>query len=312
MSNVLQFPPSKLDRIYNEHRLRGFSKKELSVLSPQIEPFLSGETKEKRARAEWFAQQFHRFYQSGTCHVRGLHYRCVIAGDILKPNGEVYENTDKDWGWLGIAATNARWLGLVPFDRIIDNRNDDPIIVQRETFGELRGRAKANYFDFGFDTETEIAIDPEIEGFGARQPYTLAVYGEKSSLKDVCLPICARFGADLYLPSGEFSLTQAHDLAKRAVTEGRPVGLFTLTDCDPQGHNMPTAAARKLHGFKCEIFPESRISRCPYRLDAEAGRHLRPAVNANKEDKRRQAADSTSAEMAGDIRPRSDRNRRDD
>jgi len=175
VSNVLQFPPSKLDRIYNEHRLRGFSKKELSVLSPQIEPFLSGETKEKRARAEWFAQQFHRFYPSGTCHVRGLHYRCVIAGDLLKPNGAVYQNTDKDWWWLSLAATNARWLGLVP-----------------------------------------------------------------TSLS------------------------------------------------------------------------ESRISRCPYRLDAEAGRHLQPAVNANKEDKRRQAADSTSAEMAGDIRPRSDRNRRDD
>ena len=71
---------------------------------------------------------------------------------------------------------------------------------------------------------------------------------EKSSLKDVCLPICARFGADLYLPSGEFSLTQAHDLATR-----KPVVSFTL-----------------------------------------------------------QAADSASAEMAGDIRPRSDRNRRHD
>jgi hypothetical protein len=79
-------------------------------------------------------------------------------------------------------------------------------------------------------------------------------------------PICQRFDVDLYLPKGEFSLTQAYDMAKRAVADGRPLVLFTLTDCDPQGHNMPTAAARKLHGFKCGIFPSLEYRVIPIAL----------------------------------------------
>ena len=31
--------------------------------------------------------------------------------------------------------------------------------------------------------------------------------------------------------------------------------MFTLTDCDPQGHNMPTALGRKLHGFQNGVLP---------------------------------------------------------
>jgi hypothetical protein len=269
VSNVLKFPKpprSKLDRVFNEHRLRGFSKTDLCVMSPQIEPFLAGETREKRASAEWLAEQVYRFYPNGTCHVRGLHYRCVAVGDLVKPDGDVYRNTDSDWQWLGRAATNARWLGLVPFDRVVDNRNEDPTLVDREQIRELRGSACPSLLDIRFDSETHIAIDPEVEGFEARQPYALAIYGEKSSLKEICAPICQRFDVDLYLPKGEFSLTQAHDMAKRAVADGRPLVLFTLTDCDPQGHNMPTAAARKLHGFKCGIFPSLEYRVIPIAL----------------------------------------------
>lgn len=165
MTNVLRFSPSKLDRIFNEHRLRGFRKEELRVTSPQNEPFLSGETNDKQARAQWFTQQFNRFYPFGTCRVRGLHYRCVAVGDLLKPNGKVYQNTEDDWCWLGLAATNARWLGLVPFDRIVDNRNDDPIIIQRPPIPELCCRTRPSLLNVGFNSEVDIAVDPEIEGF---------------------------------------------------------------------------------------------------------------------------------------------------
>ena len=266
MTNVLRFSPSKLDRIFNEHRLRGFRKEELRVTSPQNEPFLSGETNDKQARAQWFTQQFNRFYPFGTCRVRGLHYRCVAVGDLLKPNGKVYQNTEDDWCWLGLAATNARWLGLVPFDRIVDNRNDDPIIIQRPPIPELCCRTRPSLLNVGFDSEVDIAVDPEIEGFEPHQPYTLAIYGEKSSLKDICLSLCERFDADLYLPAGEFSVTQAYGLARRAVADGRPVVLLTLTDSDPQGHNMPTAVARKLQAFKCSIFPRLEYRVIPIAL----------------------------------------------
>ena len=34
------------------------------------------------------------------------------------------------WKWLqDTAAKAARWLGYVPFERIIDNRNDPPLVI---------------------------------------------------------------------------------------------------------------------------------------------------------------------------------------
>ena len=50
--------------------------------------------------------------------LRGLHY--ILIGQP-KPNGQPYTNTETD-DWLGSehAAKAARWLGYIPFDRIID------------------------------------------------------------------------------------------------------------------------------------------------------------------------------------------------
>jgi hypothetical protein len=65
-------------------------------------------------------------------HWRGLHYAIVAAGDIRKPNGEIYRNDDANWTWLANSAGKAaRWLGYVDFERIIDNRNSDPVILRR-------------------------------------------------------------------------------------------------------------------------------------------------------------------------------------
>ena len=37
----------------------------------------------------------------------------------MKPDGEIYRNTDDDWMWLSeIAGKAARWLGYIPFERI--------------------------------------------------------------------------------------------------------------------------------------------------------------------------------------------------
>jgi hypothetical protein len=70
----------------------------------------------------------------------------------------------------------------------MSDKNSDPIVIKRKSLGCWPSmRAKPNQFDNGFDIEEEIAIDPAIEGFDAKQPYTLAIYGEKSSLEDVCL-----------------------------------------------------------------------------------------------------------------------------
>ena len=63
-------------------------------------------------------------------HLRGLFYRIVTAGDIRRPDGSPFINDLDCWEWLqDTAAKAARWLGYVPFERIIDNRNDPPRLI---------------------------------------------------------------------------------------------------------------------------------------------------------------------------------------
>ena len=63
-------------------------------------------------------------------HLRGLFYRIVAAGDVGVPTGQPFINDLDCWKWLqDTAAKAARWLGYVPFERIIDNRNDPPLAI---------------------------------------------------------------------------------------------------------------------------------------------------------------------------------------
>lgn len=207
----------------------------------------------RRWQAEWFAQQFHHFYPGKNCHLRGLHYRCFAAGNLEKPKGGTYQNTHLDWLWLVRASGDARWLGLVPFERIFDGKNEEPIVIERpKKAWQMVCRAGS---DLSIPSADDLSIEADIEDMVARQPFTLAIYGEKGSLYDIAEPICQRFGADLYLPSGDLSTTHIHRMAKQAVEDRRELILFTLTDCDPCGYNMAIAVARKLQALQCGLFP---------------------------------------------------------
>src|ERR1700759_2976821 len=78
--------------------------------------------------ARWFAEQMERFCPCGQIHLRGLHYRVVAAGDVLRPDRTPYINSDVCWSWLERAGKSARWLNHGAFHRITDARNDPPEI----------------------------------------------------------------------------------------------------------------------------------------------------------------------------------------
>ena len=71
------------------------------------------------------------------------------------------------------------------------------------------------------------------------QPYHLVLFGEKSSLKPMLEDIAERFQADLYLPTGEISDTMLWQMAKSTGDDDRPMIVFTISDCDPAGWQMP-------------------------------------------------------------------------
>jgi hypothetical protein len=226
---------------------------DLTVLSNAVDPYRL-DTEAYHKYGQWFATQLDKLYgPDGRAHLRGLHYAIVQAGNIRKPDGALYRNSDEEWDWLqNKAAKAARWLRYVPFERITDNRNAAPVI-HRAPYIEP-GATLA----IGLDVEVPDAADiepvPVPHGFDARQAYHFAVFGEKSSLEDGVLPIAERYHADLYLVSGEISDTLVYQIAKDASEDGRSLVLFTLSDCDPAGHQMPISIARKLQAFRDLFF----------------------------------------------------------
>src|SRR4051812_42048733 len=107
----------------------GLSMRDLTVLSPNNDPYRLG-TDERHIEGRWLAEQLALVVPDGRrVHLRGLHYRLVAHGGILKPDGTLYRNEDDDWSWLqNDPAKAARWLGYVPFDRVRDERNSPPLI----------------------------------------------------------------------------------------------------------------------------------------------------------------------------------------
>lgn len=226
----------------------------MTVLAAQNDPFRV-DTASGHRDGEWLAVNAAKLgLGDRVVHLRGLHYM-LVSGEVVKPNGTPYTNTDPDWFWLvNSPAKAARWLGYVPFEQIKDARSSPPVIRRFER------PFPRPYLFTGVDVtipdvdELEPTID--VSGFNGVQPFKLVLFGEKSSLEDVLEPIAFDHEADLYLPAGEISDTFLYTMAKVGAEDGRPMVVFTLSDCDPAGWQMPISIARKLQALKAVAFPD--------------------------------------------------------
>ena len=148
-------------------------------------------------------------------HLRGLHYM-LVSGEVAKPDGLPYTNTEEDWTWLVMhAAKAARWLGYIPFDQIVDARNAEPVINVREPKPELPPQP---WISVGLDVEVPDAVDLEpyvyVDRFRVDQPYRLVFFGEKTSLDEILSPV-ARECERRSLPA------RRRDLRHHAPPDGR-------------------------------------------------------------------------------------------
>jgi hypothetical protein len=166
-----------------------------------------------------------------------------------------------------VAGKAARWLGYIPFERISDNRNAEPVIHRKARV------TPAAFVAIGLDVTIPDADDieplPIADGFEPRQAYHFVIFGEKASLEDAVLPIARAHQADLYLPTGEISDTLVYRIAKDASADGRPLVMFTLADCDPAGRQMPVSIARKLQALHDLLFPNLRFEVVPVALNPD-------------------------------------------
>jgi hypothetical protein len=240
-------------RIEQESRAAGVSLGELTVLAPQRDPYRL-DTPAMHRDGRWLAEQIARLAVKKVIHLRGLHYVLVAAADAIKPDGTPYVNSDADWTWLSEGAAKvARWLGYIPFDRVIDERNEAPAIFVPEAV-EPEAAVYCT-FDWRLPDPEDLVPVAALNGFRPRQPFRLVLCGEKTSLRSVLEPIARAHGAELVLPTGEMSDTLIKGIADRAVTDGRPLVVQYYSDFDPSGWQMPVSVARKLQALR-DLMPD--------------------------------------------------------
>ena len=260
---------------------------DLTVLDKKVDPYRQ-DTPAGHRDGAWLAQQMDVLGITKQIHLRGLHYALVSSTSLTKPDGARYLNDADNWLWLQVEASKAgRWLGYVPFDRIVDERNSPPVIM-------VNGNG-APEVEIGLGATIEVSV-PELEdikptvylgNFKARQKYRLAVFGEKTSLAEVVRPLCERYRADLYLPSGEITDTQLHLMAKTGAEDGRPMIVFILADFDPAGNQMAVSIGRKLQAFKDLLYPDLIFEVIPIALTEDQVRDLDLPSTPLKETERR-------------------------
>jgi hypothetical protein len=260
---------------------------DLTVLDKKVDPYRQ-DTPAGHRDGTWLAEQMERLGIVRPIHLRGLHYALVSSTSLTKPDGSRYLNDLNNWLWLQVEASKAaRWLGYVPFDRIVDERNSAPLIA-------VNGNG-APEIEIGLGATIEVSV-PDLHdivptvylsNFRARQKYRLVFYGEKTSLAEVVAPLCKSYKADLYLPSGEITDTQLHLMAKTGAEDGRPMVVFILADFDPAGNQMAVSIGRKLQAFRDLRYPDLSFEVLPIALTEDQERDLDLPSTPLKETERR-------------------------
>jgi hypothetical protein len=241
----------------------GYGVTDLLAMSHAHDPFYRGQPRDTQMAA-WFGTIWKKLgltsatLRGQKVHLRRLHYLLVSRSGEMPPitwggkRGR-YRNIQEHWEALVTAALNARYLGVVPFGAIEDQRNAAPrrfapytSEIPDPTVSATRGRSSFAWLPRELVNELPSF---DLDGYKSRQRYHLEVWVEKSTMEDVLLPICKALKANLMHASGELSVTQVYEAANRIIASGRPARIFYISDYDPAGQRMPVSAGRKLEWF---------------------------------------------------------------
>jgi hypothetical protein len=216
----------------------------LHVLDAHTDPFLAGQPTRLRD-AEWFAQVWDQVGGQRGFHLRRLHYRAMSQDPpLLMPDGTPYTNTTRCVDTLYNGGRDARHLGLINVDDLIDRKNPEPTIYFKEAEqGEITCQG-----GLGDLVEPTLEI-PRLTLFvppTVAQPYLVEIWCEKSTMNDILMPLGELYGVNVITGTGELSLTHCVRLVRRAEESGLPVRIIYISDFDPAGASMPVAVARKI------------------------------------------------------------------
>ena len=212
-------------------------------------------------KAQWVADYFAKMGRQ--IHERGFHYWLVSLGDVVKPNGTPYSNTEKDWNLLQQWVKWAKYLQIGDWSNLIDRKHPEPVDY-------LELFAEAGQLYEGLDTPDKLVdsklkglVDsiieemmlavPHYENLGY-QNYFLVVFCEKNSMNDYIAPVVEQLNSVFQPLVGESSLERVEAIVRRASEVKKPVRIFYISDFDPSGNQMPISVARKAEWFMREKY----------------------------------------------------------
>jgi hypothetical protein len=265
--------------------------KDLIALSQVNDPFYAGVAHRAQA-ADWFGRIWSEHGGAGA-HLRRIHYRLVSPPEgvrILLPCGREYQNTENDWTFLCMAGLAARYLDRIPFNGLVDRRNDEPMILAGDADPDFDPAVSCSLLTQDVDVRLPDFPDlPDlyVDGFRAVQDFVVEVWIEKSTQHDWLLPLCKRRRVNLVPGIGEQSETRSRELAFRAAEQKAPVRIIYLSDFDPGGRSMPKAVARKVEFTIVKFGLDVDIELIPLVLTPDQCREYRLPRTPIKETERR-------------------------
>ena len=258
--------------------------KDMLVLSQQNDPFYAGNGAEGD-KARWFAELWERFGCGSGVHLRRVHYRIVSEGNILKPDGELYENNSRCWEYMQGASRQARYLGLVDPEEIVDRRNPAPIIYMGPGSGGWEDREEPGWeYDFygwelpGLEVPRASLELPDLYPTGyayndAMQRYHVEVWAEKTTMDDILVPFCRQTATNYVSGAGYQSITAMVSLLRDRVRYiDKPCRILYVSDFDSAGKNMPRQVARQMQYWIKEYAADCDIRIEPIVMTAEQAR----------------------------------------
>jgi hypothetical protein len=239
----------------------GLKQEDVIALAPGNDPFLCGAPAQERD-AKWFADLWKTHFKGQKIHIRMMHYVTMTAiqptYQILKKNPQTnklelvtrkYEGSKKDWNYMLNASKSARYMELVPYNAIIDNKN-----VSKNYFTTWKQEDVAgNLDDIDSDNFKKVVTDGLGNMFNPhlQMGVVMEIWIEKSSQDFIITPLAKEFGLNTVTCEGETSITMA-DLFIRRIAwyymrrRIKKFVVFYISDFDPAGRSMPKAFARKV------------------------------------------------------------------
>jgi hypothetical protein len=218
------------------------------IAQPSISDPFYADLPLRREQAEWFRSIWDKFEIQPGIHLRFIHYRLVTTGAVPLPRvitwkdketrqqkqTEVYINNGPCSHFLGTAARDARYLGLISIDSVIDQRNEETEInyAPDETSAHLLVSSPPVQSSMDLSLDVTLPDFPHLPGLyvvppSVPQPYCVEVWCEKSTMDGILVPLCQRHHANYTPGTGQISLTRCNDLINRAREHGKPVRVLS-------------------------------------------------------------------------------------